>query len=97
MHGAQLIKNKKLNRVICGGAEALSKFTVNGFNALMILDKQHCRPFDSTRTGLNLGEGAAYIVLESESEVEKKGKQPIAEARPPSFHLPPGQLRRPPA
>lgn len=81
MHGAQLIKNKKLNRVICGGAEALSKFTVNGFNALMILDKQHCRPFDSTRTGLNLGEGAAYIVLESESEVEKKGKQPIAELK----------------
>jgi 3-oxoacyl-(acyl-carrier-protein) synthase len=81
MHGAQLIKNKKLDRVICGGSEALSKFTVNGFNALMILDKDHCRPFDSTRNGLNLGEGAAYLVLESEAVVERSGKKPIAELK----------------
>lgn len=79
MHGAQLIKNKKLDRVICGGSEALSKFTVNGFNTLMILDKDHCRPFDSTRNGLNLGEGAAYIVLESETSVTRCKKTPIAE------------------
>jgi 3-oxoacyl-[acyl-carrier-protein] synthase-1 len=81
MHGAQLIKNHKLDRVICGGSEALSKFTVNGFNALMILDKEHCRPFDSTRNGLNLGEGAAYIVLESEKEVARSGRKPIAELK----------------
>ena len=81
MHGAQLIKNNKLDRVICGGTEALSKFTVNGFNALMILDKEHCRPFDSTRNGLNLGEGAAYIVLESEAEVDRKKRTPIAELK----------------
>ncbi|HZB13152.1 MAG TPA: beta-ketoacyl-[acyl-carrier-protein] synthase family protein [Chryseolinea sp.] len=81
MHGAQLIKNNKLNRVICGGTEALSKFTVNGFNALMILDKDHCRPFDTTRNGLNLGEGAAYIVLESEAEVDRKKRKPIAELK----------------
>lgn len=81
MHGAQLIKNKKLDRVICGGSEALSKFTVNGFNTLMILDKEHCRPFDRTRSGLNLGEGAAYIVLESEEVVTRKRKNPIAELK----------------
>jgi 3-oxoacyl-[acyl-carrier-protein] synthase-1 len=81
MHGAQLIKNKKLDRVICGGSEALSKFTVNGFNTLMILDKDHCRPFDSTRNGLNLGEGAAYIVLESETSVTRRKKTPIAELK----------------
>jgi 3-oxoacyl-(acyl-carrier-protein) synthase len=81
MHGAQLIKNNKLDRVICGGAEALSKFTVNGFNALMILDKDHCRPFDSSRNGLNLGEGACYIVLESEAEVNRKKRKPIAELK----------------
>jgi 3-oxoacyl-(acyl-carrier-protein) synthase len=81
MHGAQLIKNNKLERVICGGTEALSKFTVNGFNALMILDKDHCRPFDITRKGLNLGEGAAYIVLESEAEVGRKKRKPIAELK----------------
>jgi 3-oxoacyl-(acyl-carrier-protein) synthase len=81
MHGAQLIKNHKLDRVICGGSEALSKFTVNGFNALMILDKEHCRPFDRTRNGLNLGEGAAYVVLESETEVNRSGRKPLAELK----------------
>ena len=79
MQGAQLIKNNELDRVICGGAEALSKFTINGFNSLMILDKEHCRPFDASRRGLNLGEGAAYLILESEEEVKRTGKRPIAE------------------
>jgi len=79
MHGAELIKNKKLNRVICGGTEALSKFTLNGFNTLRITDEQHCRPFDSTRNGLNLGEGAAYLVLESEDEINRRNKIPLAE------------------
>ncbi len=79
MLGAQLIKNKIVDRVICGGAEALSKFTINGFNALMILDTQHCRPFDATRKGLNLGEGAAYVVLESEETAIRAGRKPFAE------------------
>ncbi len=81
MHGAQLIKHNQLDRIICGGTEALSKFTVNGFNSLMILDKEHCRPFDSTRNGLNIGEGAAYIVLESEREVDRSGRYPLAELK----------------
>lgn len=79
MYGAELIKNRKLNRVICGGTEALSKFTLNGFNTLRITDEQHCRPFDSTRNGLNLGEGAAYLVLESEDEIKKRNAKPLAE------------------
>lgn len=66
MFGARLINNGILDRVLVGGTDALSKFTLNGFNTLMILDKQHCRPFDKSRSGLNLGEGAAYLVLESE-------------------------------
>lgn len=81
MHGAQMIRHKKLDHVICGGSEALSKFTLNGFNTLMILDKEHCRPFDVSRKGLNLGEAAAYIVLESESAVTKKNKKVIAELK----------------
>ena len=81
MHGAQLIRNNKLDRVICGGAEALSKFTLNGFNTLMILDSDHCRPFDATRNGLNIGEGAAYLVLESESALLKRGRKALAEVK----------------
>jgi 3-oxoacyl-(acyl-carrier-protein) synthase len=79
MQGARLIKSKKVDRAICGGAEALSKFTINGFNSLLILDKEHCRPFDATRKGLNLGEGAAYLVLESEELVKRSSKKILGE------------------
>ncbi|MFS2190335.1 beta-ketoacyl synthase N-terminal-like domain-containing protein, partial [Mucilaginibacter sp. Mucisp84] len=58
MYGARLIKNNILDVVIAGGADALTRFTLNGFNTLMILDKQPCQPFDTNRRGLNLGEGA---------------------------------------
>ncbi len=81
MQGTQLIKSNKLDCVICGGTEALSKFTLNGFNSLMIIDPKHCRPFDISRNGLNLGEGAAYLVLESETIVNQKKKKPIAEVK----------------
>jgi 3-oxoacyl-(acyl-carrier-protein) synthase len=65
-YGARLIKNDLLDVVIAGGTDALTKFTLNGFNTLMILDKQFCKPFDENREGLNLGEGAGYVVLLSE-------------------------------
>ncbi len=78
MLGARLIKNNILDRVIVGGVDTLSKFTLNGFNTLMILDTEWCKPFDENRKGLNLGEGAAYLILESEAEVRKHNKTPIA-------------------
>jgi 3-oxoacyl-(acyl-carrier-protein) synthase len=81
MLGARLINNGELETAVCGGAEALSKFTINGFHSLMILDTEHCRPFDISRKGLNLGEGAAYLVLESEDQVQRSGKKPIAELK----------------
>ncbi|SCW82769.1 beta-ketoacyl-[acyl-carrier-protein] synthase family protein [Mucilaginibacter sp. NFR10] len=65
MYGARLIKNNMLDVVIAGGTDALTRFTLNGFNTLMILDKQPCQPFDANRRGLNLGEGAGYVVLVS--------------------------------
>lgn len=64
--GARLIRHGMLDVVVAGGADALTKFTLNGFNALMILDTAPCRPFDDTRQGLNLGEGAGYLVLVSD-------------------------------
>lgn len=76
--GAELIKNGILDRVICGGSDVLSKFTINGFNSLKILDKNHSRPFDASRLGVNLGEGAAYVVLESASLVQRDKKTPLA-------------------
>ncbi|QHS62672.1 beta-ketoacyl-[acyl-carrier-protein] synthase family protein [Chitinophaga agri] len=67
MYGARLIKNNLVDVVIAGGTDALTRFTLNGFNTLMILDQAACRPFDDTRTGLNLGEGAGYVVLVSDA------------------------------
>lgn len=77
--GANLIRSGKAERVIAGGTDSVTKFTLNGFNTLMILDKRGCHPFDEHRAGLTLGEGAAYVVLESEEIVMKEGKQPLAE------------------
>jgi len=66
--GANLIKTGVVEVAVVGGSECLTKFHLNGFNTLLILDKEPCRPFDDTRSGLNLGEGAAYLVLEKERE-----------------------------
>ncbi|NDV66994.1 beta-ketoacyl synthase [Bacteroides sp. 224] len=71
MLGARLIKCGYLDTAIVGGTDALCRFTLNGFNSLMILDKEHCRPFDHTRAGLNLGEGAGYLVLQSEKSMTR--------------------------
>ena len=70
--GAEMLKAGEADVVVAGGTEALSVFHLNGFNSLMILDKEHCRPFDETRQGLNLGEGAAYVVLESEEHARRR-------------------------
>lgn len=74
MIGMKLIQSGKANRVIVGGADSLAKFTINGFNSLQILSNDICRPFDLDRKGLNLGEGAAFLVLESEEVVGGKSK-----------------------
>ncbi|QOG03080.1 beta-ketoacyl-[acyl-carrier-protein] synthase family protein [Flavobacterium sp. MDT1-60] len=78
MLGARLIKTGKLDRVIVGGTDALAKFTINGFKTLMILSDDYNKPFDNTRKGLNLGEAAAYLVLESDEMVQKYDKKVLA-------------------
>ena len=79
MLGARLIKSGKLQRVVAGGTDALARFTLSGFRSLMILSDEHCRPFDQNRKGLNLGEGAGYVVLESEEILDKENRKPICE------------------
>jgi 3-oxoacyl-[acyl-carrier-protein] synthase-1 len=79
MFGAQLIKAGHLDRVIAGGTDSVTKFTLNGFNTLMILDKNGCRPFDENRAGLTLGEGAAFVVLESEEIIKFRNTKILAE------------------
>lgn len=76
--GARLIKSGRLDRVIVGGADCLSKFTINGFKTLMILSDTYSTPFDENRKGLNLGEAAAYLVLESDEVVKAENKTVLA-------------------
>lgn len=79
MYGARLIKQHRLERAIVGGFDSLSKFTLNGFRSLFILSPKPCNPFDKNRTGLNLGEGAGFLVLESENSLRKTGNDPLCE------------------
>jgi 3-oxoacyl-(acyl-carrier-protein) synthase len=74
--GVRLIRHNILDVVIAGGTDALSKFTLNGFNSLMILDRNPCRPFDAGRNGLNLGEGAGFVVLVSDRVKEEQQLNP---------------------
>jgi 3-oxoacyl-[acyl-carrier-protein] synthase-1 len=76
--GARLIKSGQVDRMIVGGADALAKFTLNGFKSLMILSDTHCKPFDIDRKGLNLGEAAAYVLIESEESAKKRGARILA-------------------
>ena len=73
MLGADLLRTGQAKRALVGGAESLSLFHFNGFRTLMILDDQPCRPFDANRNGLNLGEGAGYMVIEPEEEAIARG------------------------
>lgn len=77
--GARMIRQGILDVVVAGGADALTRFTLNGFNTLMILDPEYCQPFDENRRGLNLGEGAAYLVLVSSKVAATLKKQPVTQ------------------
>ena len=75
MLGSEMLKAGMLDCVIAGGTDSVTRFTLNGFNTLMILDKEGCRPFDENRAGLTIGEGAAFVVLEPERLALQKGKR----------------------
>ena len=78
IYGANLLRAGRCRRVVVGGSESLTDYHLHGFNSLMILDREPCRPFDASRAGLNLGEGAAYLVLETAEEAARRGVKPLA-------------------
>ena len=77
MQGARLIKANKLDRVLVGGCDPLALYDIKGFSSLNIYDGDICKPFDELRKGLNLGEGAAFLVLESEESIRMTGNKPL--------------------
>lgn len=79
MLGARMLKAGLIDRVIVGGTDAISNFTISGFRSLMIYDNELCKPFDHTRKGLNLGEGAGYLLLENEASIKESKNTILAE------------------
>lgn len=76
--GASWIRHGLCDLVIAGGTDELCRVTYNGFISLMITDPDPCRPFDRNRKGLNLGEGAGVVVMESEPIRRSRKKEPRA-------------------
>ena len=76
--GAELLRDGRAECVVVGGSECITKFHLNGFASLMILDREPCRPFDASRGGINLGEGAAWLVLETADHASRRGATPLA-------------------
>lgn len=77
--GLAWLRTGRSRIVLAGGADALCRLTYSGFGALSVLDPSPCRPFDRTRAGLTLGEGAGMVVLETEASARARDARPIAE------------------
>ena len=73
--GACWIRSGLCDIVLAGGADGLSPITYAGFSSLRLISREACRPFDARRTGLSLGEGAAFMLLESERSRQKRASR----------------------
>lgn len=73
------IRSGRLDAALAGGTDALSRLTFAGFNALRLMDPEPCRPFDASRNGMNIGEGAAILVLEEMDRARARGARVYAE------------------
>ena len=78
-HGFELVRHGLRNCVVCGGYEPLCELVFVGFDSLQAATAEKIRPFDKNRTGLVLGEGAAFLILESEKSAVQRGAVAMAE------------------
>lgn len=63
-----LLKSGRVKSVLAGGADSLCRLTYYGFNALQLIDPSGAHPFDKSRNGMSVSEGAAMVLLESDTE-----------------------------
>ncbi|HEY7499059.1 MAG TPA: beta-ketoacyl-[acyl-carrier-protein] synthase family protein [Vicinamibacterales bacterium] len=82
---ADAIRSGRLDAALAGGTDAIARLTFSGFNALKLMDPEPCRPFSRDRAGMNLGEGAAILVLESFDRARARGAQIYGELAGSSF------------
>ncbi len=73
--GGAWISQGKSRVVLAGGSDGLCRLTFAGFNALGVMSSEPCRPFDVHRSGMSLGEGAAFLVLEAEADAIRRGAE----------------------
>ena len=78
---ANMLLDEAAPMVLAGGSDALCPFTLSGFNSLQALDQEPCRPFSQDRKGLNLGEGAAVLVLETLAHAQQRDARILAVLR----------------
>jgi 3-oxoacyl-[acyl-carrier-protein] synthase II len=74
----EMVRDGEVEVALAGGADALCRLTFAGFNSLRAVDAAPCRPFDRSRAGLNIGEGAAVLVVESADHARRRGARPLA-------------------
>jgi 3-oxoacyl-[acyl-carrier-protein] synthase II len=75
---ADLIDAGEVDLMAAGGVDALCLLTLNGFASLLAMDPRGCRPFDRSRKGMSLGEGAGFLVLESAEHARARGAEVLA-------------------
>ena len=76
---ADLLRSRHADVAIAGGSDALCRLTYSGFNVLQAVDPEPCAPFDASRKGITLGEGAGYLVLERWDDAVARGATILAE------------------
>jgi len=69
---AELIADGVVDVAVAGGVDSITRICYMGFNALKLLDPTPCRPFDRDRRGMSIGEGAGFMVLESEARARAR-------------------------
>lgn len=82
---ADAIRTGRLDAALAGGTDALARLTFSGFNALKLMDPEPCRPFSRDRAGMNIGEGAAILVLEEMDRAMRRGASIYGELAGSSF------------
>jgi 3-oxoacyl-[acyl-carrier-protein] synthase II len=76
---ADMIRSGHADVALAGGTDALCRLTYSGFNVLQAVDPEPCRPFDRSRSGITLGEGAGYLVIERMEDANARGATMLAE------------------
>ena len=72
--GTRLLRTGQYENAIVAGADVISSFILSGFESFQALSPQVCKPFDKSRDGLNLGEGAGTIILSNNKKYTKNIK-----------------------